>query len=193
MLGKQGLARFSSHRKGWGAGEVKIHTPSADFLASCCNPDDDTLSPTLMAGFERRPHHAHIARAVESVVAASIRHLDQVLLDALAAELGRVDEVGRAEFLAPGLFVVIDIHDYNLSGAILHGALHDRETDASGAKDCDVRALFYIRSHHCGPVAGGDAAAEQARAVHWRFGSDGYNGNVGNDGVLGEGRRAHEV
>ena len=170
-----------------------ILTASADFLASCCDADDDALAPTLVAGLECRSHYAHVAGAVEGVVAAAIRHFDQVLLDALAADLGRVDEVGRAELLAPGFLAIVDIHDDDLSGTVLDGALDDGETDASCAKDGDVRALLYIRSHHCSPVAGGDAAAQQAGAVHWRFGSDGYNGYIGHDGVLGEGRGAHEV
>ena len=172
---------------------VVILTAGANLLAGCCDSDDDALAPALVAGLERRPHHAHVARAVEGVVAASICHLDQVLLDALAAKLGRVHEVGRAEFLAPGLLAIVDIHDYNLPGAVLDRALDDGEADAAGAKDCDVGALFYIRGHHCSPIAGGDTAAEQARTVHWRFGSDGYNGNIGDDGILGEGRGAHEV
>ena len=162
-------------------------------MAGGCDSDDDALSPALVAGLERRPHHAHVARAVEGVVAPSVRHLNQVLLDALAAELGRVDEVGRAEFLAPGLLAVVDVHDYDLPGTVLYGALDDRETDASSAKDCNVRALFYIRSYHCSPVSGGDTAAEQAGAVHGCFGCDGYDGYVGNHGVLGERRGAHEV
>jgi hypothetical protein len=41
--------------------------------------------------------------------------------------------------------------------------------------------------------AGGDAAAEQARAVHGRVGLDGDDGDVGNDGELRKGRGAHEV
>ena len=170
-----------------------ILTSSADFLAGCCDSDDDALAPALVTGLECRSHDAHVARAVEGVVAASVRHLNQVLLDAFTAQLGRVDEVGRAKLLAPGLLAVVDVHDYDLPGTVLYGALDDGETDASGAKDCDIRALFYIRSHYCGPVPGGDTAAEQAGAVHGCFGSNGYDGYVGNDGVLGEGRGAHEM
>lgn len=174
-------------------GSVVVLTSSTNLLASCCDSDDDALSPALVAGLECRSHHTYIARAVEGVVAASVRHLNQVLLDAFTAELGRVDEVGRAELLAPGLLAIIDIHDDDLFSAVLYSALDDRETYASSAKDCNVRALLYIRSHHCGPVTGGDTAAEQAGTVHWRLGSDRYNGNVGNDGVLGEGGGAHEM
>ena len=102
-----------------------ILTASADLLAGCCDTDDDALSPALVAGFECGPHHTDVARAVEGVVAASVRHLNEVLLDAFVAQLGRVDEVGRAELLAPGFLAVIDVHDYDFSGAILHGALDD--------------------------------------------------------------------
>ena len=183
----------SSQRGSTAVGTIMLLTASADLLASCCDSDDDTLSPALVAGFECCPHHTDIARAVEGVVAASVRHLNEVLLDAFVAKLGRVDEVGRAKLLAPGFLAIIDIHDYDLSSAILHSALNDRETDTTCAKDCNVRVLLYICGYHCGAVPGCDTAAEQTGTVHWRFGSDGYDGYIGNDGVPGEGRGAHEV
>ena len=170
-----------------------ILTSSADLLASGCDSDDNTLSPALVAGFECCPHHTDIARAVEGVVAASIRHLNEVLLDAFVAKLGRVDEVGRAELLAPGFLAIIDIHDYDLSSPILHSALNDGETNTSCAKDRNVRALLYVRSYHCSPVTGCDTAAKQTGTVHWSFRSDSYDGYIGNDRVSGESRGAHEV
>ena len=184
----QGQRVSNSHQ-----GSVGVLTSSADLLASCCDSDDDALSPALVACLECRSHHTHIARAVEGVVAASVRHLNQVLLDTFTAELGRVDEVGGAELLAPSLLAIVDIHDDDLFSAVLYRALDDRETDASSTKDCDIRTLLYIRSHDCGTVTGCDTAAEQAGTVHWRFGSDGYNGYVGNYGVLGESGGAHEM
>ena len=45
----------------------------------------------------------------------------------------------------------------------------------------------------CRAVAGCDTAAEETRSVHWRFVGDCYNGDIGNDCVLREGRGAHEV
>ena len=154
---------------------ILIRTSSANLLAGRCDSDDDTLSPALVAGFECRPHHTHVAPAVESVVAASVCHLDQMLLDALSAQLGRIDKVGRAEFLAPSLLAVVDVDDYDLSGAVLYGALDYREADAPSAKDSNIRALLYARSHHCSAVPCGDTAAEEAGTVHWRFGCDGYD------------------
>ncbi len=102
-----------------------ILTSSTNLLASCCDSDDDALSPTLVAGLQCRSHHTHIACTVEGVVAASIGHFDQVLLDALPAKFSGVDEIGRAELLAPSLLAIIDIHDYDLSSTVLHGALND--------------------------------------------------------------------
>ena len=76
-----------------------------------------------MARLQRGPHHADIARTVEGVVAPAIRALDEFLLYTLAAELGGVHELGRAEFLGPVLLGVVDVHDDDLAGAVLDGAL----------------------------------------------------------------------
>ena len=102
-----------------------VLTSSADFLAGGCDSDDDTLSPALVACFQRRPHHAHVTRAVEGVVTATVRHLNQVFLYALTAKLGRIDEVGCAKLFTPRLLGIIDIHDYDFSRAILHSTLDD--------------------------------------------------------------------
>ena len=146
-----------------------------------------------MARLQRSAHHAHIPRAIERIIAAAVRHLDQLLLDTLVPQFRRVDEIRRAELLAPRLFPVVDVHDDDLRGPVLDRALDDRQPDAAGAEDGDVGSRFHARGHDCGAVACRDAAAEQASAVHGRFVRDRDDGDVGHDGVLREGGGAHEV
>ena len=165
----------------------------ADLLTRGRDTDDDTLSPTLMARFERGAHDVHIAGAVEGVIAAAVGHLDQFLLDGLLAELGGVDEVGGTELLAPFLLLVVGVHHDYLARAALDRALDHGQPDAPRAEDGDVGALFHLCGHHRGAVARCYSAAQQARAVHGGFGFDGHDGDVGDDGELGEGGCTHEV
>ena len=167
-----------------------------DLLTGGGDTDDDGLAPALVAGLEGGAHDVNVARAVESVVAAAISHLDELLLDALGAELAGVDEVGGAELLGPLLLGVVDVDDDDLAGLVLHRALDDGQTDAAGAEDGDVGALLDTTlsgGDDGSAVAGCDAAAEQAGAVHGGLLGDGDNGDVRNDGVLGECGGAHEV
>ena len=149
-----------------------------------------------MAGLEGGAHDADVAGAVKGVVAATVGHVDELLLDALLAELGRVDKVRGAKLLAPLLLCVVDVYDDDLGGPVLDAALHDAEADAAGAEDGHVGALLHaaVAGGDDGrAVAGRDAAAEQAGAVHGGLVGDGDDANVRDDGVLREGRRAHEV
>lgn len=171
-------------------------TSCRDFLSGGRDADDDALAPALMAGLERRPHDADVASAVKGVVAAAISHLNQLLLDALLAQLGRVDKVRGAKLLAPLLLGVVDIDDDDLGGPVSDAALHDAQADAAGAEDSHVGPLLYaaVAGRDDGrAVARRDAAAEQAGAVHGRLVGDGDDANVRDDRVLREGRRAHEV
>lgn len=149
-----------------------------------------------MAGLERAAHDVHVSGAVESVVATTVCHLNQLLLDRLVLELGWIDEVGRAELIAPLLFAVVDIDDDDLASTILDTTLDNRETDTASAEDSDVGALLHTASaggdDGCA-VAGCNTAAQQASAVHWCLVGDGDDGNVGHDSVLRKGRGTHEV
>lgn len=146
-----------------------------------------------MTRLQRGPHNAHIPRTIKRIIAPPIRHLRQLLLDALPAQLGRVDKIRRPELLPPRLFVIIHIHHDDLPRSILHRPLDHRQSDAAGAEDRDVGSLFHVRGYDRRAVARGDAAAQQAGAVHGGFGRDGDDGDVGHDGVLREGGGAHEV
>ena len=157
------------------------------------NPNNNTLSPPLMARLQRRPHNAYIPRTIKRIITAAIRHLHQLLLNTLSPQFRRVDEIRPAEFLAPCLLPIIHIHHDDLLRTVLDRALDHTQPHAAGAKDGDGRALFHSGGHHRGAVARGDAAAEQAGPVHGRFVRDGDDGDVRDDGVLREGAGAHEV
>lgn len=146
-----------------------------------------------MAGLQRSAHDVDVTRAVERVIAAAVSHLDQLLLDALVLQVVGVDEIRGAELLGPLLLGRVDVHDDDLAGLVDHGTLHDGETDAAGAEDGAVGPFLDVGGDAGGAVAGSDAAAEQARAVHGRVLLHGDDGDVGDDGVLGEGGGAHEV
>jgi hypothetical protein len=149
-----------------------------------------------VAGLERSTHDVDVACAVECVVAAAVGHFDQLLLDALGAKLGRVDEVGGTELLCPLLLGVVDIDNNDLASLVLDSSLDDGQTNTTSAEDGNVRALLDT-ALSCGDdgsaVSGCDTAAEQAGAVHGGLLCDGNDGDVCNDGVLGESGGTHEV
>lgn len=173
-------------------------TTSRDLLAGSGDTNDDALTPALVAGLEGAAHDVHVTGAVEGVVETAVGHVDESGLDGLALleVLGRVDEVGGAELLGPLLLSVVDVDNNDLAGTVLDRTLDDTETDAAGAEDGDGGTLLdtaLAGGDHGSTVTGGDTAAEQASAVHGGLLGDGDNGDVGNDGVLREGRAAHEV
>ena len=173
-------------------------TASRNLLAGSSNTDDDALTPALVAGLESAAHDVHVTGAVEGVVAAAVGHLNQPRLDVLALlqVLGRVDKVGGAELGRPLLLRLVHVYDNDLARLLLDRALDDTQTNAASAEDGDGGALLdtaLASGDDGGAVTGGDAAAEQACAVHGSIRGDGDDGDVGHNGVLGEGRAAHEV
>lgn len=162
-------------------------------MTSGSNTDDDALTPTLVAGLQGSAHDTDVASAVEGVVAAAVGHLDQVLLDGLAGELGGVDKVGGTELASPGLLAVVDIHGDDLARLVLDRTLHDGQTDAASTEDSDIGALLNLGGHNSGTVTSGDTAAQQAGSVSGDLGSHRNDRDVGNNGVLGEGGGTHEV
>ena len=103
----------------------ELEGAGGDFLAGGCDTDDDGFTPALVAGFEGGAHDVDIAGAVECVVAASVGHLDELLLDGLVAELGWVDKVCGAELLGPLLLCVVDIYYDDLARLVLGRSLDD--------------------------------------------------------------------
>lgn len=146
-----------------------------------------------MARLQGSPHHTNVTSAVESVVATAVRHLNQLLLDGLAAQLGRVDKVRGAELAGPRLLAVVDIDHDDAASLVLDRTLDDRETDTAGTEDGNVGALLHLGGDNGRTVTGGDTAAKQAGTVRGDLGGHGDNRDVGHDGVLGEGGGAHEV
>lgn len=171
-------------------------TPRGNLLASGSDTNDDTLAPSLVACLEGGPHDVDVTGAVEGVVASAVGHLDQLLLNSLVLEVLGVDEVGGAELLGPLLLRVVDVDYDDLARALLHRSLDDGETDAAGTEDGDVGALLDTATaggDDGRAVTGCDTAAEQAGTVHRGLVCDGYDGDVGHDGVLRKGAGAHEV
>jgi hypothetical protein len=122
-------------------------TPSRDLLSRSCDPDDDALTPSFVARLQSRTHHANVSRAVKSVVASAIGHLDQFLDDGLVLQVAWVHEIGGTELLGPFLLIRVQIHDDDFGSLLLHSALDDRKTDTACAKDGNSGALLNIRSH----------------------------------------------
>jgi hypothetical protein len=174
----------------------ELEGAGGDFLTSGSDTDDDGLAPALVASLERGAHDVDVACAVECVVAAAVGHLNELLLDALAAELGGVDKVGCTKLLGPLLLRVVDVYDNNLACLVLSRTLDDGQTNAAGTEDGDVGALLdtVLSGRDDGSsVTGGDSAAEQTCAVHGRLLGDGDDRDVCYDGVLRECGCAHEV
>ena len=146
-----------------------------------------------MAGLEGSAHDTDVTSAVESVITATISHLNQVLLDGLAGELGGVNEVGSTELASPGLFAVVDVDSNDHTGLVLDRTLHNRQTDTADTEDSDVGALLDLGSHDSSTVTGGDTAAEQTGPIGGDLRSDSDDRDIGNDGVLREGGGTHEV
>jgi hypothetical protein len=168
-------------------------TPGANLLAGSGDTDDDALAPALVTGLEGGTHDADVAGAVKGEVTTTISHLNQLIDNALAAEVVGVDEIRGTKLLSPRLLVRVDVDDDNLSGLAGDRTLNDRETDTASTEDGNLITLGHLRGDAGGAVSRGDAAAEQAGAVHGRVRLDGDDGDVGDDGVLGEGGCAHEV
>jgi hypothetical protein len=167
-------------------------TSCSNLLASGSNTNDDALAPALVAGLEGAAHDVHVAGAVES------GHVHQPRLDCLAVlqVLGWVDEIGRAKLGRPLLLRVVHVNNNNLACLVLDSALDNTQADAASAEDSDRGTLLHAAlagGDHRGAVAGGDTAAEQTGAVHGSLVGDGDDGDVGDNGVLGESRAAHEV
>src|SRR5262245_32413706 len=92
----------------------QLEGPCADLLAGAGDADDHAHAPAAMAGLQGLAHDRDVSGAIEGavrtadLVGALLGHVDEVG-DEIAAGLLRVDEVGHAEALAPGLLVAVDV------------------------------------------------------------------------------------
>ena len=187
MLVPVSTRKYILQRRNW-----KL-TSGRDLLSSSSNTNDDTLTPTLVASLQGSTHDADVTRAVESVIATTVGHLNQLLLDSLAVELSGIDEVGGTELAGPGLLAVVDVDGDDLAGLVLDGTLDDGETDTAGTEDGNVRALLDLGGDDGRTVTGGDTATQQAGAVGGDLGSHSDDRDVGDNGVLRESGGTHEV
>jgi hypothetical protein len=119
-----------------------------------------------VAGLESSAHDVDVTSAVKGVVAATVGHLNELLLDGLVLEVVRVDKVRCAELVCPLLLARVDIDDDDLASLVDYSTLNNRETNAASAEDGNVGALLNVGGDTSSAVAGGDTAAEQASPVH---------------------------
>lgn len=146
-----------------------------------------------MASLEGSAHDTNVASAVEGVVAATVSHFNELVLDGLAVKVEGVHEVSGAELVTPSLLVGVDIDHDDLASLARGSTLDYGETDTAGTEDGNVVALLDVGGNGGSTVTGGDTAAEQAGSVHGSIVLNGDDRDVGNDSVLGEGGSAHEV
>jgi hypothetical protein len=172
-------------------------TSGCDLLPRGCDTNDDTLAPAFVAGLERGTHDVDVARAIESVVAATIRHIDQATLDSLTIlQFLRVNKIGRTELGGPLSLPIIDINDNDLPSTLLYRALDYTETNTPSAENSDIAPLLntvLASRDHSSAITGCDTTTEQARTVHGCLVRDSNDGNVGHNRVLRKSRAAHEV
>jgi hypothetical protein len=129
--------------------------------------------------------------ALEGVVDPAVGQVDDGLHDVV--DLGRIQRVGRPEL--PGELELrrIGVDGDDALGTRYGGALDDGEADATHAEDRDARTRLDLRGIEHRADAGRDRAAEQAHLVQRCVRADPGQGDLGQDGVLGERRRSHVV
>src|SRR5207253_1657708 len=90
------------------ASSDELERPRLDLLPGAGDADDDRLAPSTMAALERLPHEVDIADALERVVGAALRQLDDVR-DEVALHILRIHEVGHAHLAAESFARGIDV------------------------------------------------------------------------------------
>src|SRR6185369_16434274 len=110
-----------------------------DLLARAGDADDDARAPAAVAALERLPHEPDVADALEAVVGAAARELDEVR-DEVSLHLLRVHEVRHAEPPPDRLARRVEVDADDLVRADHARALHDVEPDAAEPEHDHVRA-----------------------------------------------------
>src|SRR5215475_10800285 len=170
----------------------ELERPGGDFLAGFRDADDHGNAPATMTALQGLAHDRRIAGAIEGVIGAAVGERDQ-MLDDVAADLLRIDEMRHAEAAAPFLLAIIDIDADDLVGANHLGALDDVEPDAAKAEHDDVRARRDFRGVDHGADARRDAAADVAALVERSVLANLRHRDFGQHGVVRKGRAAHVV
>ncbi len=170
----------------------QLERPRGDLLTRPGDADDDRLAPAAVGAFQRLAHDLHVADALEAVVGAAFRHLDQVRHQ-VALHLGRIDEMRHAEFLRDRAAVRVEVHADDHLGADQAQALDHVQPDPAQAEHHGARAGLDLRGVDHRADAGGDAAADVADLVERRVLADLRQCDLGQHGEVGEGRGAHIV
>src|SRR5512143_3174393 len=105
-----------------------------DLCARRRHADDYAFAPTAMACLEGLTHHRDVAGAVERVVRAATRQLDEIGHE-IAGYFLRIDEVRHAEAPAPLFFVVVDVDAHDHLGPDQLQSLNHVEPDAAETED----------------------------------------------------------
>mmetsp|Transcript_84851 Transcript_84851/g.252925 ORF Transcript_84851/g.252925 Transcript_84851/m.252925 type:complete len:572 (+) Transcript_84851:157-1872(+) len=172
----------------------ELEGPRGDLLASTRNTDDDALPPADVAGLQRGAHHLHVARAVEGVVHAEVRHADNLRLHSPAlGQLLGVDGVCGAPLLGELQLGGQEVHGDDLGRAGLHEALHHAQAHGAHAEDGGRGTALHLSGVPNGAPAGGDAAAQEADPLQWSIPADLRQRLCMQDAVLCEGAGPHEV
>ncbi len=154
------------------------------------DPRDGGEPPPHARRLDCLAHHADVARGLEGVVRAEAVRQVEDRLDRVGAAL---EQVRRA--LPPGELEPV-VGEVDADDALRAGQprpRHGTEADHPRAEHDAGAARLHPRRGEHGAQPGGQAAGEQARAVERRLRGDLGQGDLGHDGRLGEGRRAHEV
>jgi len=158
----------------------ELEWSSGNFLSGSGNTDDDALAPALMASFEGSAHNLDVTGTIESVVAAAIRHFDEVFLDGFVY-FSWVYEIGCTELTRPFFFAVIDIYSNDFLGTIGDTALDDTETDTTDTEDGTNGAFLDFGSTSGSTETGRDTTSKKTSFVKGSLRVDGNNRDIGND------------
>ncbi len=170
----------------------ELERPRRDLLAGAGDADDDRLAPAAMAAFERLAHQLRVADALEGVVGAAVGQLDEMRDQVLATVL-RVDEVRHAELAAELPRAGLRSTPTIMLAPTMPRALHDVEADAAEAEHHDVGAGLDLGGVDHGADARRHAAADVADLVERRVWRILRQRDLGQHGVVREGRAAHVV
>ncbi len=78
----------------------ELEWPGRDLFSGLRDANDNGDTPAAVAGFKRLAHNRGIAGAIEGVIGAAIGQPHQ-MLNNVAIDLLRIDEMGHAEAAAP--------------------------------------------------------------------------------------------
>ena len=110
-----------------------------------------------MRAFQRLTHHGGVADTFEGIVGTAACQVDK-MPDKVITMVGRVDEMGHAETLAPFLLVIVQIDADDHVRADHPQALNDIQADAAKAEDHGVASCLCLGRIDHRANAGGHAA-----------------------------------